>query len=88
MSKAYGPEGVLVNAVGSAFIATPMTDEQMEKKSKEKGISFDQAVQRTLDEDRPGIVAKHRRKAEEVAGRAGAGTVGGRVSRSPAAPNT
>jgi NAD(P)-dependent dehydrogenase (short-subunit alcohol dehydrogenase family) len=44
LSKAYGPDGVLVNAVGPAFIATPMTDAQMEKKSKEKGISFDEAA--------------------------------------------
>ena len=67
LSKAYGPDGVLVNSVAPAFIATPMTDAQMEKKSKEKGISFDEAVQQTLDEERPGIVAKRRGKAEEVA---------------------
>lgn len=58
LSKAYGPDGVLVNAVGPAFIATPMTDAQMEKKAKEKGVSFDEAIQLTLDEERPGIVAK------------------------------
>ncbi|MCJ2084256.1 SDR family NAD(P)-dependent oxidoreductase [Methylobacterium sp. J-090] len=67
LSKAYGPDGVLVNAVGPAFIATPMTDAQMEKKSKEKGITFDEAIQQTLDEERPGMVAKRRGKAEEVA---------------------
>lgn len=67
MSEAYGPDGVLVNAVGPAFIATPMTDAQMEKKAKEKGISFEEAVQVTLDEERPGIVAKRRGRAEEVA---------------------
>lgn len=65
--KAYGPDGVLVNAVGPAFIATPMTDAQMEKKAKEKGISFDEAIKLTLDEERPGIVAKRRGRAEEVA---------------------
>nr|WP_267358595.1 MULTISPECIES: SDR family oxidoreductase [unclassified Methylobacterium] len=64
LSKAYGPDGVLVNAVGPAFIATPMTDAQMEK---EKGISFDEAIRQTLDEERPGMVAKRRGKAEEVA---------------------
>ncbi|WP_342106130.1 SDR family NAD(P)-dependent oxidoreductase [Methylobacterium sp. SI9] len=67
LSKAYGPDGVLVNTVAPAFIATPMTDAQMQKKSTEKGISFDEAVQQTLDEERPGIVAKRRGKAEEVA---------------------
>jgi NAD(P)-dependent dehydrogenase (short-subunit alcohol dehydrogenase family) len=60
LSKAYGPDGVLVNAVGPAFIATPMTDAQMEKKAKEKGVSLDEAIQLTLDEERPGIVAKRR----------------------------
>ena len=67
LSKAYGPDGVLVNAVAPAFIATPMTDAQMEKKSKAKGVSFDEAIRQTLDEERPGIVAKRRGKAEEVA---------------------
>ena len=67
LSKAYGPDGVLVNAVAPAFIATPMTDAQMEKKAGKKGISFDEAVQRTLDEERPGIVAKRRGEPREVA---------------------
>ncbi|WP_342154936.1 SDR family NAD(P)-dependent oxidoreductase [Methylorubrum sp. SB2] len=67
LSKAYGPDGVLVNAVAPAFIATPMTDAQMDKKAKEKGVSFDEAIEQTLDEERPGIVAKRRGKAEEVA---------------------
>jgi hypothetical protein len=39
----------------------------MEKKAKEKGISFDEAIKLTLDEERPGIVAKRRGRAEEVA---------------------
>lgn len=67
LSKAYGPDGVLVNAVAPAFIATPMTDAQMDKKAKEKGLTFDEAIERTLDEERPGIVHKRRGKAEEVA---------------------
>ncbi len=67
LSKAYGPDGVLVNAVAPAFIATPMTDAQMRKKSKEKGVSFDAAIRQTLDAERPGIVAKRRGRAEEVA---------------------
>lgn len=43
-----------------------MTDAQMEE-AKEKGISFNEAIKLTLDEERPGIVAKHRGRAEEVA---------------------
>ena len=67
LSKAYGPDGVLVKAVAPAFIATPMTDVQMEKKAKQKGVSFDEAIEQTLDQERPGIVHNRRGKAEEVA---------------------
>lgn len=67
LSKAYGPDGVLVNAVAPAFIATPMTDAQMNKKAKQKSVSFDEAIKQTLDDERPGIVHKRRGRAEEVA---------------------
>ncbi|WP_132254568.1 SDR family NAD(P)-dependent oxidoreductase [Methylobacterium segetis] len=67
LSKAYGPDGVLVNSVAPAFVATPMTDAMMEKRAKELGVSFDEAIESVLDEKRPGIVAKRRGRAEEVA---------------------
>ena len=67
LSKAYGADGVLVNSVAPAYIATPMTDAMMEKRSKEMGVSFDRAIETFLDEKRPGIVAKRRGRAEEVA---------------------
>ncbi|WP_182086695.1 SDR family oxidoreductase [Aureimonas sp. ME7] len=60
-------DGVLVNTVAPAFIATPMTDEMMEKRAKERGESFDEAIQSFLREERPGIVQQRRGKAEEVA---------------------
>ncbi|MGU3540621.1 SDR family NAD(P)-dependent oxidoreductase [Methylobacterium sp. A54F] len=67
LSKAYGPDGVMVNSVAPAFVATPMTDAMMEKRSKELGVSFDEAIESFLDEKRPGMVRKRRGKAEEVA---------------------
>ena len=67
LSKAYGPDGVMVNSVAPAFIATPMTDAMMEKRAKEKGVSFDAAIESFLDEKRPGMVGKRRGRADEVA---------------------
>lgn len=67
LSKAYGADGVLVNSVAPAFIATPMTDAMMEKRAGEKGTSFEEAVASFLKEERPGIVAGRRGKPEEVA---------------------
>jgi len=66
LSKAYGADGVLVNAVSPAFVATPMTDAMMEKRAEEKGTGFDEAVRSFLDEERPGIALKRRGRAEEV----------------------
>ncbi|WP_336485353.1 SDR family NAD(P)-dependent oxidoreductase [Methylobacterium nigriterrae] len=67
LSKAYGPDGVMVNSVAPAFVATPMTDAMMEKRAEELGVSFDEAIRSFLDEKRPGIVAKRRGRPEEVA---------------------
>ncbi len=44
LSKTYAKHGVLVNAVSPAFIATPMTDAMMEKRSKERVEFFDEAT--------------------------------------------
>ncbi len=66
LSKAYGPDGVLVNAVSPAFVASPMTDAMMEKRAKEKGTSVEDAVQSFLAEERPHIELHRRGRAEEV----------------------
>ena len=66
--KAHGKDGVLVNTVSPAFIETPMTDAMMEKRSKEKGVSFNEAVQSFLEEERPNLVLQRRGQSEEVAG--------------------
>ena len=67
LSKSYGQQGVLVNSVSPAYIETPMTDAMMEKRSAKLGVSFDEAVQSFLKEERPHLVLQRRGKVEEVA---------------------
>jgi NAD(P)-dependent dehydrogenase (short-subunit alcohol dehydrogenase family) len=67
LSKTYASEGLLVNAVSPAFIATPMTDAMMEKRAKEQGSSREEAIASFLEEERPHIELKRRGEAEEVA---------------------
>ncbi|WP_345713655.1 SDR family NAD(P)-dependent oxidoreductase [Kineococcus glutinatus] len=67
LSKAYGPEGVLVNSVSPAFIATPMTDVMMRQRAQERGTGFEEAVAGFLAEERPGIALRRRGEAAEVA---------------------
>lgn len=67
LSRSYATEGLLVNTVSPAFIETPMTDGMMEKRSEELGVSFEEAIESFLDEERPHIELKRRGKVEEVA---------------------
>ena len=67
LSKAYAKDGILVNSVSPAYIATPMTDAMMEQRAKEKGMSFDEAIETFLDEKRPHLELHRRGKAQEVA---------------------
>ena len=67
LSRNYAHEGVLVNGVAPAFIETPMTDGMMEKRAEEKGVSFEEAIESFLDEERPYLELKRRGKPEEVA---------------------
>ncbi len=67
LSKAYGPDNVLVNTVSPAFIATPMTDKMMRKRAEERGESFDEAIASFLKEERPGMALNRRGRPEEVA---------------------
>ena len=67
LSKTYASEGVLVNAVSPAFIASPMTDAMMSKRADENGTSVDEAIVSFLDEERPGMELKRRGHADEVA---------------------
>ncbi len=67
LSKAYGSQGIMINCVSPAYIATPMTDAMMEELADEKGTSFDEAVQWFVKNKRPGISLQRRGKPEEVA---------------------
>lgn len=67
LSKTYGSEGLLVNCVSPAFIATPMTDAMMEQRASELGVSTDEAITSFLQEKRPGIELQRRGRPEEVA---------------------
>lgn len=67
LSKAYAKDGILINSVSPAFVATPMTDKMMEKRSQKLGVSFDEAIDSFLEEKRPHLVLNRRGKAQEVA---------------------
>lgn len=67
LSKAYGKDGILVNSVSPAFIATPMTDNMMQERSEKLGVSFEQAIDSFLEKKRPHLVLNRRGKAQEVA---------------------
>ena len=67
LSKAYAKDGVLVNSVSPAFIATPMTDAMMEQRADKLGVSFDDAIATFLKEKRPHLELQRRGKAQEVA---------------------
>ncbi|MDY7020644.1 MAG: SDR family oxidoreductase, partial [Cyanobacteriota bacterium] len=67
LSKAYAKDGILVNSVSPAFIATPMTDKMMEKRAEKLNVGFDQAIESFLEEERPHLVLQRRGKAQEVA---------------------
>ncbi len=67
LSYKEAAHGVLCNTVAPAFIETGMTDGMMKKRAEELGVSFEQAIQSFLEEERPGIVQKRRGKVEEVA---------------------
>ncbi|MGD1930690.1 MAG: SDR family NAD(P)-dependent oxidoreductase [Leptolyngbyaceae cyanobacterium] len=67
LSKAYAQDGVLVNSVSPAFIATPMTDAMMKQRADKLGVSFDDAIATFLKEKRPHLELQRRGKAQEVA---------------------
>lgn len=67
MSQVYAQQGVLVNCIAPAFIATDMTDDMMEKRAKQRGTDMDEAIDSFLKEERPHLVLKRRGRPEEVA---------------------
>jgi NAD(P)-dependent dehydrogenase (short-subunit alcohol dehydrogenase family) len=67
LSRTYASEGLLVNCVSPAFIATPMTDAMMQKRADERGTDVDEAIETFLDEERPYMELGRRGEPEEVA---------------------
>ena len=67
LARSYADEGLLINSVSPAFIATPMTDAMMTKRAEENGTSFDEAIDSFLDEERPYMELGRRGEPEEVA---------------------
>lgn len=67
VAMAHSHAGLLVNSVAPAFIESPMTDGMMEKRASDNGVSFDEAVDSFLEEQRPYLVLGRRGRTEEVA---------------------
>ncbi|MGH9716487.1 MAG: SDR family NAD(P)-dependent oxidoreductase [Candidatus Acidiferrales bacterium] len=68
LSKAYGPDGILVNAVSPAFIRTPLVEETLANQAKSRGISVDEAERVFVREFRPNIVFGRAGRPDETAG--------------------
>ena len=61
LSKAYGRQGVLVNAVSPAVIATPMTDRMIGERAEKE------ALRTLLEKERPTLELQRRGTVDEVA---------------------
>lgn len=67
LSRSYASEGLLVNTVSPAFIATPMTDAMMDTRAARLGTGRAEAISSFLAEERPFMELGRRGDAEEVA---------------------
>ncbi len=67
LSKAYGPDGILVNTVSPATIRTPLVEGMFEEMANEQGISSKEAEEQFLRETRPHIVLGRPGEPEEAA---------------------
>lgn len=67
LSKAYGDEGIRVNAVSPAATLTPMLEGIIQDIADEKGVGFEQAKSEWLAEDRSNIVLERTSEPKEVA---------------------
>ncbi|GAB3259271.1 SDR family NAD(P)-dependent oxidoreductase [Arthrobacter pigmenti] len=67
LSRTYAREGLLVNTVSPAFIATPMTDEMMDLRAEQLDTDRKGAIASFLPEHRPFIELGRRGTAGEVA---------------------
>lgn len=69
LSKAYGSDGVLVNAVSPATTLTPLVEEMFRERADETGMSFEEVRQEFIEDEKPGMVRGLERlgKPEETA---------------------
>ncbi len=67
LSKAYGPEGILVNVVSPAFVMTPLVEGMIAEEAQKRGISTEEAEEIFLEEGRPNIVVGRAGTSEETA---------------------
>lgn len=67
LSRAYSREGLMINCVSPAYIATDMTDAMMEELAEKRNTSEKEAIDWFLENKRPNIVVGRRGKAHEVA---------------------
>jgi len=67
LSKAYGPEGILVNVVSPAFVMTPLVEGMLVDEAEKRGTSAEEAEAAFLEENRPNIVVGRAGTSEETA---------------------
>jgi 3-oxoacyl-[acyl-carrier protein] reductase len=67
LSKAYAPEGLLVNAVAPPTTRTPLVEGMFEEMADERDISIEEAEQVFLDEEKPSLAFDRAAEPEEVA---------------------
>lgn len=67
LSKAYGKENILINAVSPATIRTRPVEELLEKEARRRGVNSEEALGTFMKEFRPGIVLERPGLPEEVA---------------------
>lgn len=67
LSKAYGADGILVNAVSPATTMTPAVESMIAEEAAQKGISAEEGEAAYVREERPNIVIGRLGRPEEVA---------------------
>lgn len=67
LSKAYGEEGILINAVSPAFVMTPLVEGMLAEEAEKRDISAEEAETAFIVENRPNIVVGRAGTPEETA---------------------
>jgi 3-oxoacyl-[acyl-carrier protein] reductase len=67
LSKAYAAQGILVNTVSPAFIMTPMLENLLKDNAKQLNITYEEATQQFLKENRPHVEVKRPGTVDEAA---------------------